>query len=225
MGLGSYAAGAAIDAAAKHEEMKRALQGRTPDQQKVIKYFFGAGGCLNKGLTDEEYDAMLRAKLNSMDIRAKALNKIGLDESQVNEIEPVHFEGYLFDDKKAYALMGKDRLWRSSAYQVTWLFFSDSQVYVYQYTFHMDEDGKKESTEEYFYKDITNFSTSSESVEKEVVDKVSCTGKTTYSRRSVDTDRFALVVPGDKFLCSMEKTEYTERAIQGMKAKLREKKS
>lgn len=224
MGIGGYVAGAAIDAAAKQAEMKRALKGRTPEQQKVIKYFYGEGGCLNKGLTDEEYDAMLKAKINSIDIRAKALNKIGLDESQVNEIEPVHFEGFLFDEKKAYARLGRDRVWRSSAYQVSWIFFSDTQVYVYQYTFNMDEDGKKESTEEYFYKDITNFSTASDSVEKEVVDKVSCSGQTTYIRKSVDTDRFALVVPGDKFYCSMEQSDYTERAIQGMKAKLREKK-
>ena len=39
MGLGSSITGAAVDAAAKQAEMKRALKGRTPDQQKVIKYF------------------------------------------------------------------------------------------------------------------------------------------------------------------------------------------
>ena len=225
MGLGSSITGAAVDAAAKQAEMKRALKGRTPDQQKVIKYFYGSGGCLSHKLTDAEYDAMVRAKVNSMDVKKKALAKIGLDESQVNEIEPVHFEGFLFDERNAYALLGKDRVWRSSAYQISWIFFSDTQVYVYQYTFNMDEDGKKEATEEYFYKDITNFSTVSDSVEKEVVDKVSCTGKTTYVRKSVDSNRFALVVPGDKFYCSMEQSDYTERAIQGMKAKLREKKS
>lgn len=225
MGLGGIVAGAALDAAAKQAEMKRALKGRTPDQQKVIKYFYGAGGCLSKGMTDEEYDAMLKSKIESINVKQKALNKIGLDESQVNEIEPVHFEGFVFDEKKAYARLGKDRVWRSSAYQVSWIFFSDTQVYVYQYTFNMDEDGKKEATEEYFYKDITNFSTASDSVEKEVVDKVSCTGKTTYVRTSVDSNRFALVVPGDKFYCSMEQNSYTESAIQGMKAKLREKKS
>ena len=224
MGLGSYVTGAAVDAVAKKAEMKQALKGRTPEQQKVIKYFYGAGGCMEKGLSDQEYESMLKAKLDSMNIKERALNKIGLDESQVNEIEPVHFEDYLFDDKKALARMGKDRIWRSSAYQVTWLFFSDTQVYVYQYTFNMDEDGKKEATEEYFYKDITNFSTSSDSVEKEVVDKVSCSGNTTYLRKSVETDKFALIVPGDKFYCSMLRNDYTEKAIQGMKAKLREKK-
>ena len=60
----------------------------------MIKYFYGEGGCLSflsPGLKDEDYDAMVQAKAKSMDFRQKALNKIGLDESQVSEIEPVHF--------------------------------------------------------------------------------------------------------------------------------------
>jgi hypothetical protein len=224
MGIGSAIAGAALDANSKRKEMDRLLKGRTPDQQKVIKYFFGSGGCLSKGMKDEEYESMVMARAKSMDFKKKALDKIGLDESQVNEVAPVHFEGYLFDDKKAYARRGEDGLWRSSAYQITWLFFSSTQVYVYQYTFNMDEDGKKESTEEYFYKDITNFSTSSDIVEKETVAKVNCKGEASYVRTNVDTNRFALVVPGDKFYCAMQQSDYSEKAIQGMKAKLREKK-
>lgn len=206
------------------QDIKRLCKGRTTEQQQVIKYFLGGGGCMSSGISDEQYESMVMAKAKSMDFKQKALDKIGLDESQVNEIEPVHFEGYWFDEKKAYAKWGKDRKWRSSAYQISWLFFSSTQVYVYQYTFNMDEDGKKETTEEYFYKDITNFSTSSDTVEKEVLDKVSCKGEATYIRKNVDSNRFALVVPGDKFYCSMEQSDYTERAIQGMKAKLREKK-
>jgi len=222
--LGGAAIGVASDAAEKQAAMKRALKGRTADQQKVIKYFYGAGGCMSKNITDSEYDSMLNAKLNSMDIKRKALSKLGLDESQVNEIEPVHFEGYLFDDEKAYAICGKDGLWRSSAYQVTWVFFSDSQVFVYKYTFNMDEDGKKEMTDEYFYKDITNFSSVSDTVEKEVPVQKGCLGKTSYVRKSVETSTFSIIVPGEKFWCSMDQNDYTERAIQGMKAKLREKK-
>ena len=208
-------------------EMNQRMKGRTPEQKKVIKYFYGEGGCLSfisPGLKDEDYEAMVMDVVKSMDFRKKALNKIGLDESQVSEIEPVHFEGYMFDEKKTLAKWGKDKVWRSSAYQVSWLFFSSAQIYVYQYTFNMDEDGKKEATEEYFYKDITNFSTSSDTVEKSVLDKVSCQGEASYARKNVDTNRFSIIVPGDKFYCSMDQNDYTERAIQGMKAKLREKK-
>jgi hypothetical protein len=201
------------------------LKGRTPEQKKVIKYFYGDGGCLSPGLKDIDYEAMVMARVKSMDFRQKALNKIGLEESQISEIEPVHFEGYMFDEKKTMAKWGKDKVWRSSAYQVSWLFFSSAQIYVYQYTFNMDEGGKKESTEEYFYKDITNFSTSSDTVEMWALDKLSFQGEASYARKNVDTNRFAIIVPGDKFYCSMDQNDYTERAIQGMKAKLREKKS
>jgi len=224
MGLGSTLAGAAVDAAAKKAEMNHRLKGRTPEQQAIIKYFYGAKGCFSKGMSDEEYESKVMEKAKSMDFKQKGLDKIGLDESQVSEVAPIHFEDYLFDDKKAYARRGKDNVWRSSAYQVTWIFFSSTQVYVYKYTFNMDEDGKKEDTQEYFYKDITNFSTASETVEKEVPGKTSCTGKTEYVRTSVETNRFMVSAMGDKFYCAVKQNDYTEKAIQGMKAKLREKK-
>ena len=228
MGLGSMVAGAAVDAAAKQAEMQQRLKGRTPEQQKVIKYCYGAKGCFSKGLTDEEYEGLVMAKAKSVDFKQKALDKIGLDESQVSEVAPIHFEDYFFagdeDKTKTFAIRGKDGVWRSSAYQITWIFFSSTQVYVYQYTFNMDEDGKKEQTEEYFYKDITNFSTTTDTVEKTVPGKVSCTGKVSYIRTSVDTSRFQLSAMGDKLYCALKQDDYAEKAIQGMKAKLREKK-
>ena len=171
-------------------------------------------------MSDAEYDAMVLSVLNSNDFKQKALNKIGLDEDQVKEIEPVHFEGFQFD-KNSLTKQGDDGKYRSSKYQVSWLFFSATQVYLYQNTFNMDEDGKKESTEEYFYKDITNFSTSADTVETPFYDKK----KNETFLKNVDSNRFALTVPGDKFYCSMEQNDYTERAIQGMKAMLREKKN
>lgn len=197
------------------------IQGRTEDQKAVIRYFCNEEACLSKKpMTDAEYDAMVKAILSKNDYRAKALAKIGLDEDQVKEIEPVHFEGFQFD-KNSFSKQGKDGKYRSSKYQVSWLFFSATQVYLYQNTFNLDEDGKKESTEEYFYKDITNFSTSTDTVETPMFDKKE--NKTIL--KNVDSNRFALVVPGDKFYCSMEQNDYTESAIQGMKAMLREKKN
>ena len=218
MGLGSFVVGAAVDAAAKQADMNNRLKGRTPDQQKVIKYFYQSSGCFDKCLTDQEYESMVMAKAKSMDFKKKALDKIGLDESQVNEVAPIHFEDYWFDSK-TFQFQGKDRVWRSSAYQITWIFFSSTQVYVYQYTFNMYEDAKKEKTEEYFYKDITNISTDSDTIEIDALVK-----KGEWKRISVDVNRFMLSAMGDKFYCSMQQNDYTEKAIQGMKAKLREKK-
>lgn len=201
--------------------VKSRIKNRNDEQKAVIRYFCNDPSCLSKSpITDEEYDQMVMKVLNSNDYKQKALNKIGLDEDQVKEIEPVHFEGFLYNDD-SFAKEGKDGKFRSSKYQVSWLFFSATQVFLYQNTFNMDEDGKKESTEEYFYKDITNFSASSDTVETPFYDKD--TKKTVL--KNVNSNRFAIVVPGDKFYCSLEQNDYTERAIQGMKAMLREKKN
>jgi hypothetical protein len=201
-------------------EVKERYKNRSDEQKKVIRYFY-IDGCFAKTMSDQEYDSLVKSQLTKTNVRQKGLSKIGLDESELKEIEPVTFEGYLFEGKKISSKKGKDGVWRSSAYQVSWLFFSATQVYLYQNTFNLDEDGKKEITEEYFYKDITNFSTSSDTVETSYWDPK----QKKYLLKNVDSNRFALTVPGDKFYCSMEQNEYTERAIQAMKAKLREKKN
>ena len=203
------------------EWVKNRIKGRSEEKAAVIRYFCNDPKCLSKKpITDAEYDEMVLAVLRSNDYKKKALDKIGLDEDQVKEIEPVHFEGFQYD-KQSLAKQGDDGKYRSSKYQVSWLFFSSTQVYLYQNTFNMDEDGKKESTEEYFYKDITNFSTSSDTVETPFYDKEK--GKDVL--KNVDSNRFAITVPGDKFYCSLEQSDYTENAIRGMKSMLREKKN
>jgi hypothetical protein len=201
-------------------DVKNRYKNRSGEQKAVIRYFC-IDGCWAQTMSDQEYEALIQGHLSKANFKQKGLAKIGLDESELKEIDPVTFEGYLFDGKKTFAKRGKDGVWRSSAYQVSWLFFSGTQVYLYQYTFNLDEDGKKEITEEYFYKDITNFSTSSDTVETSYWDPK----QKRYLLENVDSNRFALTVPGDKFYCSMAQNEYTERAIQAMKAKLREKKN
>jgi hypothetical protein len=207
------------------ENWKTAIKGRSEEQQKVIKYFLKPEGCFSKNIPDAEYDSLVQSKYESLNLKQKALDKTGVDESQVNEITPCEFRHWHYD-KNTRTKLGKDGKFRSSAYQVTWLLFSDKQIYVYQYTFNMDEDGKKEKTEEYFYKDITNFSTSSES-EDTVVLKVGkgCINKKPIPvHEKVDHDVFKLIVPGDSFVCDMVNDSEAEGKIRAMKAKLREKK-
>lgn len=201
-------------------EVKIRYKNRNDEQKKVIRYF-AVEGCLSKTMSDVQYDELVKSTISNQDFKKKALDKIGLDESELKEIDPVHFEGWAYGDNISYAKRGKDGNWRSSAYQVSWLFFSSTQVYLYQNTIHFDKDDKKVATEEYFYKDITNFSTSSDTVETPYWDPK----QKKSLLENIDSNRFALTVPGDKFYCSLEQNDYTERAIQAMKAKLREKKS
>lgn len=204
-------------------EVKKLMRGRNPGQKKVILYFVGGNGCLNPAMKDEEYDAMIQAFSQAEDYRRRALKKLGIDEDQVKEIDPVHFENFVVDER-TIEKYGTDRLLRSTKYQITWLFFSSDQVYLWQYTVAFDDDERKERTEEYFYRDITAFSSSSDTVEKRLLDKITCSGKREYTRKNVDTSSFTLVVPGEKFHCSMKQNDTNEKAIKGLKALLREKK-
>ncbi len=193
------------------------LKGKTAEQRKVLMKYFLASGCIGSltAMSDSSYDALVNEKVAALNLKQKALGKIGLDESEVNEIAPVTFSGW--DDSGDYcAKVGKDGKYRSSKYQVSWLFFSSTQVYFYSYTIDMIANTKKETTEEYFYKDITNFSTVTTSAEVMVKGKA----------ESYDVSKFAITVPGDKLYCAIggSNMEEVERSIQGMKQKLREKK-
>lgn len=203
-------------------EAKRRGKNRTAEQKMALRYFLNEG-CLQKKPSDEQYDELVRSMIAEKKLTdpQTALSKLGVDESEVTEVKPIFLEGFLFGDKNSYAKIGQDGLWRSSKYQVSWVFCSDTHVYLYQYTFNTDEDGKKISTEEYVYKDITNFSTSSDTVETPFWDKK----QKDIVLKNVDSTRFRITVPGDSIYCVMAQTDANENAIKGLKAKLREKKT
>ena len=197
-------------------------KGITEDQKAVLRYFNNEPACLSKKpITDDEYDAMVQKVINSENWKQKALDKIGLDEDQLKEIEPVHFEGFVFNNDTFSKKSDQSDLWCSSRYQISWLFFSANQLYLYQYTFNMDGFDKNEQTMEYFYKDVTNFTQSSDTEETNVWDR----DAKKFVKEKITSNRFMVVVPGDKFYCSLKQSGDTERAIQGMKALLREKKN
>ena len=199
-------------------ELGLLLKDKTEDQKKVIKYFLTDSGCLSiigigKNISDDEYERMVFSKRNSIDFRAGAIDKIGLDEDQIKEIPPARLEGYRFEN--SWAKRTKTGGWVSSSYQVSWLFFSATQVYVYYYIFHMDDDDTSENTDEFFYKDVTSLSTSS---------KTETARGAGDKKFEVQTNMFKMVVPGDQVFVPMEGVKDSDAIIQAMKAKLREKK-
>lgn len=204
----------------QNADVNRRCKGKNEQQKQVIKYLYG--GCMTFGkMTDADYDSMVASVRDSLNLKQKALNKIGLDEDQLREIEPVFFEGYANEN----LFVGKqDGKLRSTWYETAWLFFSETQVYMYKYSWDMETDGKREKTEEYFYTDITNFNTSAETVEAFNI-KTGCNGKE-KSREKVNREysSFGLVVPGDNFRCSTSNSPNAESSVSAMKQKLREKK-
>ena len=207
------------------KEVKKLCKGRSEDQQQIIHYFCDERGCLSKGIPDSDFDANKVRQISALNLKQKALNKLGIDEDQVKEVDPICLEGPAYKTS-TWRRRGGDQTNRYSAYQVTYIFCSSDQVYAYQYTINLDSDEKKERAEEYFYKDITNFTSIDDTEEFEFeVTKGGCQPSTEIQRIKVNTNTFKIAVPGDAFECSMISNSEIEGQIQALKAKLREKKN
>ncbi len=199
---------------------------KNAEQRKVLSYFLQDCCILRHfGLKDADYEKLVQSKIESLNLKERAINKIGLDEEEISEIPPVNFIGYWIDDN--FVRETESGKYVSSTWMSTWLFFSKTQIYVYEYSFCMCADAKEENTEEYFYKDVTSISTTSESVTpKWFAQKGGCIfSKKGVASRQIDTTKFQIVVPGDKFKVAMDSSEDIERMVQAMKQQLRDKKS
>lgn len=204
--------------------VKRLCKGRSSEQQQIIHYFCDDRGCLSKGVPDTEFDANKNRQIETLNLKKKGLGKLGIDEDQVQEVEPICLIGPVY--KEGWHRRGSDNINRYSVYQVTYIFCSAEQVYVYQYKIDLASDEKKERAEEYFYKDITNFTTNDDTEELEFEVTKGCMNQTETKRIKVDTNAFKIAVPGgDPFICSMVSNDEIEGQIQALKAKLREKKN
>lgn len=195
----------------------------------VLSYFNNEqkSGCFGSKpkYTDKNYDDILLKWINENATKSCALRRIGVDETQVNEIEPICFQGFESDSgfMGRYGLDGK---FRTTQYSVTWLFFSDSQIFVFNIFFDLLYHKTKIITYEYFYRDITNFSSIFSSYEYEKLTEIKGCMKNGVNKelKKIETQKFSIVVPGDSFSCSVSGVAKIDEIIQGLKQKLREKK-
>ncbi len=210
-----------------NKQIEQFKVGKSAEQQKVIDYFTKQGCCAAIGLMkDEEYRSLVRSRREALKLSNPqlALEKLGVDESQVAEIPPVCLQGYLFP--KAFVKKTATGRWVTSRYEVTWLFFGAQQLYLYSMSYSTVEDKKQEMTQEFFYKDVTALATQTKSYSSDgdTSERVMAAGA---ERVEVETLVFAITVPGEKLVVAMDEEEVPdrERIIQAMKHKLREKKS
>lgn len=159
--------------------------------------------------TDEEIDAAVVSQLSN--IKERAMNKLGIDEDEVNEIKPISFDGYVY--KNAQIKKGKDGKYRSNKYQSVMFFFSDKEVHCYTYDFSITENSQRESTDVYFYKDIVSVSTQTEGTEISVGK-----GKTS----TFDYEYFKLTTTGGTSIsCAVRNIDDAQRSINGMRTLIR----
>ena len=114
---------------ARREALKK---GKTDEQKKVIDFLYKSGnsgcGCLgmSSGMTMQEYIEKVQRKCNKLNLHERALAKIGLDESQVQEIPPIVLSSFVYDDD--CIIRADNNVAVSSQYSITWIFFSDTQM-------------------------------------------------------------------------------------------------
>jgi hypothetical protein len=192
-------------------------------------------GCFQKKfkyISDAEYDSMVKAIVQRLDPENRGLQKIGLDKSQIEKT--ITFGNYVYvsifnefmDDKwkeylggdNYYCKFGDDGKFRSSIYEVTYLFFTREEIVAYQLILSSDWEKHDEKTYEYHYKDITALKT--ETLQKDEIKD----GVKVY--QTVQNE-FIISVPGDSFSVSLSNnpTAEEENTIQAMKALLRERKA
>ena len=238
------------------------MRGKTKEQKKVIKYFLSTGllGAIFK-ISNEEFEAIMGQKVQwfRSQIHARALQVHGMDDDEVKEIPPIYIGDY--NIRSRFRKIFKDLRFRASGYQMSYLLFSDKQMYAYKYNFDLTCADTTEQTKEYFYCDITDVEVIHEGVElpdpRPLKYKLGGIGAILlgvilmlafmrspgvgiffllcgivagiillcflgFTRTVYHNLVLRLTVPGDVYECAMNAENIP--AIQGMKAKLREKK-
>ena len=236
------------------------MRGRTSEQKKVIKYFNSTGilGAVFK-ISNDTFDGILNSKVREYgtQIEKRALESHGMDADEVKEIAPIRVENYHAGSR--LFKMFRDHTFRASEYQMSYLMFSEKQMYAYSHTFDLTSENTTERTREYFYEYITNVDVTQNDIEFPdprpmgyliggiaslffsflmfvtvgrgagfffglcgLVAGILLLTILGYSRSVVKSLVLRLTVAGDEFVCAMKPENLT--AIQGMKAKIREKK-
>ena len=200
-------------------------------------------GCLGneqKAWTMDDYINYVDETINSLNLREKAISKIGLDETQISEIPPVVLNSFIYrgDDiaiKSEETSIGG--IWRnvSNKYSVTWIFFSATQIYTYTYILDTTSDNAVEYTKDFFYTDITCIRTEHE-VEENIIERkktlqgCGCFKKnkepeSQYYHANKEYDTLSITVPNDSYSFCCLTNETIEQSIQAAKAMIREKKN
>ena len=107
-----------------------------------------------KLLTDAEYEELVCKKIESMNIGEVALERLGLDIDQVKEIHPIVLKDKVITKNSLIVYNRKDLSSHSSTQHVTYLYFTDEQLFVYKIQFDMCCNVQTEWAHEFFYQDI-----------------------------------------------------------------------
>jgi hypothetical protein len=116
--------------------------------------------------TDADFDHQVSLALG--ELRKRALQKLGLDESEVDMIKPVIVGGKIYNGGTSIK-RGKDGVYRTSDCEGVVIFFAEQELHAYKYQVSLVNSGRtREETDVYFYRDVVSVSTRSDSIEVRV---------------------------------------------------------
>lgn len=191
------------------KRIRKMCEGKSQFQQNIIIYFLRR--CkLKMPITDDDFDGFISWFSNVYNSAENVLDQLGVDEDEVKEIAPVHFEGFKYQDAFVKTNMKKQLV--SSIYETSWLFFSPNQIFVYKATMNLFDNTIHVVADEFFYRDIVSFST--------LTDR-----EAANTGMNIPMDSFSMLNSGgERFTCSMTNVPDAKTSIDGMKQLLREKK-
>ncbi len=192
----------------------------------------------------EGYDNFVSATLAKLDLKHRGINKLCIDESQIDDIKSEDddiasgvrsFAIETINHKGRYRI-GPDGKIRTEFYEVTWLYFTKDEILTYNVEFSLlDTASKIELTNEMFFKNIVTVSTGAQTVDIEinnnVVDNteskenvISQLGKKKKEvATKVGRESFSLTVPGDKISFTYVSSEQSTESINGLVRLIRDK--
>lgn len=160
-------------------------------------------------VSDQEYDQMIDRFLLQLR-NTRAMQVLGIDASEVQEIRPLIFGGYKILGANRFK-RGKDGLYRTDVYEAVIIYFSANEVHCYTCNFHTTKNEWSEATDVYFYRDVVSVSTILETVK--------------IGTKEQPIQKFSLTTSGGTQLSvSLNKKNDTDRSINAMRSLLREKK-
>ena len=168
-----------------------------------------------KLMTDAEFEKLVDEKIESMDIVQLGLDKLGLDAWQVKAIHPIVFRDKVIKKNSFTVKNPDDHSVHSSTQYVTYLYFTDEQVYMYKIQFDMCCNAQEEWTSEIYYSDICDISSYT-------VRNVLKDGKFEFEYSTVS---FNIITANSQLSFSLDGDNENIDSIQAMKKKIREKKS
>lgn len=174
-------------------------------------------------ILDSEIDMELMQYFERQNLKEKALDKLGLDESEVMEIAPVYFDGYHYEG--AQVKIGLDNKARSSLGRAVYFFFTKNEVHCYMHTVSLVENFCSEDTDTYFYSDIVSVSTTMQSGSVTPVVQNNGFAGNQMQVRTYQYDCFKLTTTGGTSVqASLRDKAGAERSINGMRNLIKAKK-